>query len=164
MQYGIEKFVKQCVETGIDGVIIPDLPFREYQEQYAALFDAGGLRNIFLVSPQTSEERIRLIDGASKAFIYMVSSSSTTGAKGKMSEQQLTYFKRIQAYGLHNPTLIGFGISNNETYETACQHSNGAIIGSAFIQLLEKSEDLNKDIESFIGEIRGKELADRTIS
>ncbi len=164
LQFGMENFVKRCSGIGVDGVIIPDLPFREYQEQYAALFDQHELRNIFLISPQTSAERVRLIDSASKAFIYMVSSSSTTGAKGKMSAEQVAYFKRIKEYRLNNPTLTGFGISNHETYETACTYSNGAIMGSAFIKLLEESKNLATDIKKFIGEIRGESLDKKMVN
>ncbi len=153
LQYGIEKFVQQCAASGIDGLILPDLPFKEYQEQYAPLFDQHNIRNIFLITPQTSEERVRLIDKAGNGFIYMVSSASTTGVKGQMNDQQTDYFMRIKNYKLNNPTLIGFGISNYDTFQTACQYSKGAIIGSAFINTIENSKDLKKDIHSFIQQL-----------
>ena len=153
MQYGIEKFCSRCETIGIDGIIIPDLPVEVYHENYKILFDKHGLYNMFLITPQTSEARIKYIDKVSNGFIYMVSSASVTGAKSTFGNTQTEYFKRIATLNLNTPTVIGFGISNQETYKTACKQSRGAIIGSAFIQFLEK-EGVEK-IESFIKTIRG---------
>ena len=138
MQYGIEKFCSRCETIGIDGIIIPDLPVDVYHENYKALFDKHGLYSMFLITPQTSEARIKYIDKVSNGFIYMVSSASVTGAKSTFGNTQTEYFKRIASLKLKTPTVIGFGISNQETYKIACDQSKGAIIGSAFIQFLEK--------------------------
>lgn len=154
MQFGEEKFIKKCVEVGIDGVILPDLPTFEYETYYQKMFEEAGLNISFLITPQTSEERIRKIDELTKGFIYMVSSASITGAKSGISEKQVEYFERIQKMNLNNPRLIGFGISNYETFSTACQYANGAIIGSAFIKALAKSNDLKKTISEFVNDIR----------
>jgi tryptophan synthase alpha chain len=149
MQYGIENFCKDAAALGIDGVIIPDLPMQEYVDEYKSIFEKFNLKNIFLITPQTSEERIRFIDSHSDGFIYMVSSSSTTGAKNGVEAGQEDYFKRIQSMKLKNPTMIGFGISDNTSFTNACKFANGAIIGSAFIKSIEKSTDLKKDIAAF---------------
>lgn len=153
MQYGIEKFCSRCETIGIDGIIIPDLPVDVYHENYKALFDKHGLYNMFLITPQTSEARIKYIDKVSNGFIYMVSSASVTGAKSTFGNTQTEYFKRIATLKLKTPTVIGFGISNQETYKIACDQSRGAIIGSAFIQFLEKEGE--EKIGSFIKSIRG---------
>jgi len=158
IQFGIEKFCKKAKDCGISGIIIPDLPLQEYLDDYKRLFEKHDLKNILLITPQTSEERVKLIDQHSTSFIYMVSSSSTTGSKGVMSEEQLTYFNRIKNYSLNNPTLIGFGISNNQSYEQACAQSNGAIIGSAFINAIKETMDLKKDISAFIYSIKNSIL------
>ena len=152
MQYGIERFCLRCAQIGIDGLIIPDLPVDVYQEEYKFLFDQYGLYNMFLITPQTSEERIRFIDRMSKGFIYMVSSASVTGAKNTFGSEQTDYFKRIAALQLKTPTLVGFGISNAKTFKAATEHSFGAIIGSAFIKFLE--EKGVGEIDSFIKSIR----------
>lgn len=156
MQYGLEKFCQQCQQVGIDALILPDLPMQEYLEEYKELFESYGLYNIFLISPQTSEARIRLIDENTHGFIYMVSSASITGAKSGISEEQIAYFKRVQAMELKHPTLIGFGISNHETFSKACAHASGAIIGSAFIKVLERSKDLPQDVQKYVQEVKGK--------
>jgi len=156
MQYGEEAFVKKCVEAKVDGVILPDLPLYEYEEYYRELFENAGLHISFLITPQTSEERIKKVDELTKGFIYMVSNSSITGAKSSISEHQLSYFNRINALQLKNPRLIGFGISSNQTFETACQYANGAIIGSAYIRMLAEAEDIEKDTLSFIQKIKGE--------
>ena len=152
MQFGIEKFCKCCESIGIDGLIIPDLPVDIYHEKYKILFDKHGLYNMFLITPQTPEKRIRYIDKVSNGFIYMVSSASVTGAKNNFGDSQKDYFKRISGMRLSSPTVVGFGISNASTYSTAIEHSNGAIIGSAFIKFLE-DKGVNK-IADFISSIR----------
>ncbi|GAA4849143.1 tryptophan synthase subunit alpha [Algivirga pacifica] len=156
VQYGIEAFCEKCREVGIDGVILPDLPIREYTEVYKPIFEKNGLHNVFLITPQTSEERILSIDANTEGFIYMVSSASITGAKSDVTDVQKEYFKRVNAMNLKNPRLIGFGISNQETFEEACEHAQGAIIGSAFIKLLSQSENLTEDITAFVKDIKGK--------
>jgi tryptophan synthase alpha chain len=153
MQYGIEKFCSRCETIGIDGIIIPDLPVDVYHENYKALFDKHGLYNMFLITPQTSETRIKYIDKVSNGFIYMVSSASVTGAKSTFGNTQTEYFKRIATLKLKTPTVIGFGISDQETYKIACDQSRGAIIGSAFIEFLKKEGE--EKIGSFIKSIRG---------
>lgn len=154
MQFGEERFFKKCIEVGVDGLILPDLPVYVFEENYNALFEELQLRMSFLISPQTSESRIRQIDDLTKGFIYMVSSSSITGAKEGISNTQLAYFNRINNMQLKNPRLIGFGISNHDTYATACQYSSGAIIGSAFIKTLGKATHLKEEISAFIDRIR----------
>ena len=142
LQYGVEAFCENCSKVGIDGLIIPDLPVDVFTEDYQTTFEKYGLLNVFLITPQTSIERINFIDSVSKGFIYMVSSASTTGAKTGFGEEQLAYFKRISAMNLKNPQIVGFGISNSETFQQATKFSKGAIIGSAFIKhLSEKGLD-----------------------
>ncbi len=153
IQYGVEEFCQQCQQIGVDALIIPDLPMQAYLDEYKELFESYGLYNIFLITPQTSEERIHLIDEHSHGFIYMVSSASVTGAKGDITEQQITYFNRIQAMQLRHPQLIGFGISNHKTFNQACQYAQGAIIGSAFIKVLAKGGDLEQGISDFISSV-----------
>ena len=137
LQYGIEKFCSNCKDVGIDGLIIPDLPADIFKKNYKIIFEKYKLNMMFLITPQTSNERISLIDDLSKGFIYMVSSYSVTGAKDSFDKYQIEYFKRIKKLNLSNPLLIGFGISNKKTFQTACQNSNGAIIGSAYIKYIE---------------------------
>ncbi|MDA9648600.1 tryptophan synthase subunit alpha [Flavobacteriaceae bacterium] len=152
MQFGIEKFCQCCESIGIDGLIIPDLPVDVYHDKYKVLFDKHGLYNMFLITPQTPENRIRYIDKVSNGFIYMVSSASVTGAKNTFGNSQKDYFNRISGMRLSSPTVVGFGISNASTYSTAIEHSNGAIIGSAFIKFLE-DKGVTK-IADFINSIR----------
>ena len=137
LQYGIEKFCSNCKDVGIDGLIIPDLPADIFKKNYKIIFEKYKLNMMFLITPQTSNERISLIDDLSKGFIYMVSSYSVTGAKDSFDKYQIEYFKRIKKLNLSNPLLIGFGISNKKTFQAACQNSNGAIIGSAYIKYIE---------------------------
>jgi len=136
LQYGVEAFCRKCKEIGIDGFIIPDLPADVYHEQYKVIFEKYELLNIFLITPQTSDERIRYIDSISEGFIYMVSSASTTGAQSGFGDVQQNYFKRISDLNLKNPQIVGFGISNKETFLQATTYAKGAIIGSAFIKHL----------------------------
>ncbi|WP_264521246.1 tryptophan synthase subunit alpha [Flavobacterium sp. N1994] len=136
LQFGIEDFLKKCKETGIDGLIIPDLPLEIYLSEYKQLFESHNISMIFLITSQTSEERIRLIDANSNAFIYMVSSASVTGSRDSFDDNQLAYFERIAAMKLKNPQIIGFGISNKTTFQQAIKHQKGAIIGSSFIQFI----------------------------
>ena len=152
LQYGFTKFCQDCKEVGIDGVILPDLPMQEYAEMYQVTFEEYGIYNIFLMTPLTSEKRVLQINEASKGFIYMVSSASITGAKQEVSQAQIDYFERIQKMSLSVQRLIGFGISNKETFDNACQYASGAIIGSAFINQLNK-DDSDEAITSFVGSI-----------
>lgn len=148
LQFGVEAFCKKCNETGIDGLIIPDLPVDVYNENYKSIFEKYGLINVFLITPQTSPERIYFIDSISKGFIYMVSSASVTGGESGFGLEQKNYFKRIGKMNLNNSQIIGFGISNNETFMQATKYAKGAIIGSAFIKYI--SENGIKDISGFI--------------
>lgn len=152
MQYGVERFCKRCLEVGIDGLIIPDLPADVYHEQYQSLFQQYGLLNMFLITPQTPDERIIYIDQISEGFIYMVSSAATTGAQGSFGDTQQHYFQRIADMKLQSKLLVGFGISNAETYQAAVAHSQGAIIGSAFIKHLEANG--NQSVQEFVKTIR----------
>ena len=152
LQYGVERFCKKCEELGIDGLIIPDLPVDVYHESYQSIFEKYGLINVFLITPQTSNERIKYIDSVSNGFIYMVSSASTTGAKSGFGDEQTEYFERIGKMGLDNPQIVGFGISNNQTFTQATQYAKGAIIGSAFVKNL-KAEGVSS-IPDFIKNIR----------
>ena len=136
LQYGVENFCKKCQEIGIDALILPDLPLAEYTENYKAIFEKYGLLNVFLITPQTSDTRIKQIDDASNGFIYMVSSASVTGSQSGFGNVQTDYFARIKNMELNNPQIVGFGISNAETFDAATKYANGAIIGSAFIKML----------------------------
>jgi len=136
LQFGVKEFCKKCYETGIDGLIIPDLPIDYYEENYKSIFKKYKLYNMFLIAPQTSDERIKKIDSMSDGFIYMVSSSSITGSKDSFSSEQLKYFERIEKMELKTPRITGFGVANKKTFEAAVKFSKGAIIGSAFIKNL----------------------------
>lgn len=152
LQYGVEAFCKKCYEIGIDGIIMPDLPLDVYQADYQSTFKKYGILNIFLITPQTSDERIRQIDNASDGFIYMVSSASVTGSKEGFGNTQAKYFERIAAMQLQNPQIVGFGIKDAETFEKATKNAQGAIIGSAFIKYL--TEYGVDAIANFIKKIR----------
>ena len=141
MQFGFEAFCRSCVETGVDGVIIPDLPFADYLADYKDIADQYKIKIIMLISPETSEERIRLIDEHTSGFIYMVSSASTTGAQSRFSGDVQDYFQRVNNMNLKNPRLIGFGISNHETFQMALENASGAIVGSKFVELLGNSKN-----------------------
>ncbi len=152
MQYGVEKFCQKCNQIGIDGLIIPDLPLEIYQTEYQSIFEKYDLKNIFLITPQTSEERIQEIDTLSDSFIYMVSTASVTGSQNGFGSEQIQYFDRIANMNLKNPQIVGFGISDNETFKQATQHQKGAIIGSAFIKFIKNNPI--KDIPEFIKNIK----------
>lgn len=136
MQYGFDAFCQNCQAVGVDGVIIPDLPYEDYIKDYKPIANKYDLKIVMLITPETSEERIRQIDANTDGFIYMVSSASTTGAQADFNEQKQAYFRRINAMQLRNPRLVGFGISNKTTFDSAAAHSSGAIIGSKFVRLL----------------------------
>lgn len=148
MQFGIEKFCQKCAEVGIDGLIIPDLPLFVYETEYKSIFEKYNLKNIFLISPQTSVERIQQIDAISDSFIYMVSSAAVTGSQSGFGSEQMEYFKRISNLNLKNPQIVGFGIKDEETFQQATKFQKGAIIGSAFINFLK--ENPIKNTYSFI--------------
>ena len=148
MQYGFENFCKQCKETGIDGAIIPDLPFNDYISQYKPIADRYDIKIVMLITPETSDERIRLIDEHTDGFIYMVSSASTTGAQSNFDDKKQAYFRKINEMNLRNPRLIGFGISNKATLEAAQGNASGAIIGSKFITLLKESANIKEAVKA----------------
>lgn len=154
MQFGVEKFCQRCAEVGVDGLILPDMPMDVYLNEYRTIFEKYGILNIFLVTPQTSEARIRQIDEVSSGFIYTVSSASVTGSQTGVSDNMEAYFDRINAMKLRNPRLIGFGIKDHSTFQKACDYASGAIIGSAFIRVLQDSQDLVADIHDFIGAVK----------
>ncbi len=153
VQYGVERFCKKAAEVGVDGVIVPDLPMYEYETLYAPTFKDNNLSNIFLVTPQTSEDRVRKIDGLTNSFIYLLSSSSITGKNLQVSNAIEDYYKRVKGMNLKNPTVIGFGISNQDTFNKACEYARGAIVGSAFVKFL-GTENYLERIPEFIKSIR----------
>lgn len=153
LQFGVEKFCNSCAAVGVDGIIVPDLPMYEYEELYKDNFISNHLSNIFLVTPQTSEERIRKIDELSNGFIYLLSSSSTTGKNLKVSDEAETYFSRIRGMNLKNPTMIGFGISDQTSFNKAAEYTRGAIVGSAFVKFL-GTENAVQRIPEFVKSIR----------
>lgn len=147
LQFGFNEFCSEAQRCGIDGVIIPDLPFAEYMKEYKAVAEKHGLHIIMLITPETSNERIRLIDSNTGGFIYMVSSASVTGARNTFSDADLAYFSRVNAMQLQHPRLIGFGISNRDTFEAACKNASGAIIGSKFVSLLGSEKSVDDAVE-----------------
>ena len=153
VQYGVERFCKKAAGLGVDGIIVPDLPIYEYETLYAAYFKNNNLSNIFMVTPQTSEQRIHKIDGLSNSFIYLLSSSTITGANLQISDNIEAYYKRIKAMQLKNPTIFGFGIKDNASFNKACEYANGAIVGTAFVKLL-GTEDYLEKIPGFVKSIR----------
>jgi tryptophan synthase alpha chain len=157
LQFGMENFCKKAQACGIDGVILPDLPLQEYLDEYKALFESYGIINVFLITPQTSEARIRLIDEHSRGFIYMVSSASTTGVNKADQPAQYAYFDRVSQMNLKNPLVIGFGISDRQAFVKACEYASGAIIGSAFVKAIADSKALESDIRTFIQSISVKQ-------
>lgn len=153
LQYGVERFCEKCAEVGVDGVIIPDLPMYEYKELYQDIFQKNKVSNVFIVTPQTADDRIHEIDSLSNAFIYLISSSATTGKNLKVSEESSAYFKRLQSMDLKTPIVIGFGISDYETFTHANQYADAAIIGTAFVRLLGEESYLDK-ITDFVKKIK----------
>ncbi len=147
MQYGFERFCQSCMEVGIDGVIIPDLPFADYINDYKPIADRYDLRIIMLITPETSDERIHFIDQHTDGFIYMVSSAATTGAQREFDQQKQAYFNHVNALRLRNPRMIGFGISNRQTLQSAQQNATGAIIGSKFVTLLDETHSADKALD-----------------
>ena len=147
IQYGIENFCRSCVECGVSGAIIPDLPFKDYQETVKPIADKYDIRILMLITPETSEERIHFIDDNTDGFIYMVSSASITGAQNNFDDAKQEYFHRINNMDLKHPRMIGFGISNKQTLESAQNNAAGAIIGSKFVTLLEESKDADEALD-----------------
>ena len=155
MKYDIETFLAKAAKVGVDGFILPDLPLDIYQEQYKALFEKYNLKMSFLITPQTTNDRIKMIAEESTAFLYVVSSFAITGSKTDLQQNQIEYFKKIEAMKLNTPKLIGFGISNSETFNTACNYANGAIIGSAFIKVLKDTTyELKHTIHDFVESLK----------
>lgn len=154
MRFGFENFCAEAARCGIDGVIIPDLPFADYQNEYKAIAEKYGIHMIMLITPETSEERIRMIDQNTRGFIYMVSSASVTGAKSAFGDENLSYFRRVNAMNLNNPRLIGFGISNKVTFDAACENASGAIIGSKFVTLLGSEPSVEDAVKKLLNLIK----------
>jgi len=154
LHYGIEEFCQSCVESGVSGMIIPDLPFKDYQDIVKPIADKYDLRVIMLITPETSEDRIRFIDDNTDGFIYMVSSAAITGAQKSFDDAKQEYFRRINAMNLRNPRMIGFGISNKQTLEAAQSNAAGAIIGSKFVTLLNESKDADKALDKLFEALR----------
>ncbi len=151
LQFGVERFCERCAEVGVDGVILPDLPLAFYEKNYVELFEKHDLCPIFLVTPQTSDERIRELDAASRGFLYAVSTASTTGGAGGFNDVQVAYFQRIAKLELKNPVLVGFGISDKKAFETVCQYLNGGVVGSAFI----RSQEAGEPVAAFVVRLKG---------
>lgn len=154
MQYGFEAFCQSCVEVGVDGMIIPDLPYADYMADYKAIADRYDLKVIMLITPETAEERVRQIDAHTSGFIYMVSSAATTGAQQSFDQQKQAYFRRIDGMGLRNPRLVGFGISNKATFEAAAAHASGAIVGSKFVQLLHGAPSIAEAVDQLLAALK----------
>lgn len=151
LQFGVEEFCQKCAQIGIDGLIIPDLPLEVFEHDFKVIFDRYNLKNICLITPQTSEDRIKKIDKISDSFIYLVSSSSTTGSQNSFEKIQKNHFKKVAKMNLKNPQIVGFGISNRETFLQATEHQKGAIIGSSFINFIKNNEI--SEINNFIKQI-----------
>ena len=154
MQYGFEAFCQSCVEVGVDGMIIPDLPYADYMADYKAIADRYDLKVIMLITPETTEERVRQIDAHTSGFIYMVSSAATTGAQQSFDQQKQAYFRRVDGMGLRNPRLVGFGISNKATFEAAAAHASGAIVGSKFVQLLHDAPSIAEAVDQLLAALK----------
>ena len=156
MQYGVEAFCKKAAEVGVDGIILPDMPLDEYLKEYKEMFEQNNLSNVFLVTPHTSEERMRMIDEHTQGFIYVVSTDSTTGSAAKDITGAEPYFKRVNSYNLKSPKMIGFNVKDNPSYKFASAYADGAIIGSAFIKAIASSKDLKEDITRFVKMVKGE--------
>ena len=156
LRYGMEAFCRDAAGRDIDGVILPDLPAEEYLRKYRSLFRKYGLKNIFLVTPQTPGERVRFLDEHGEGFLYVVSSRATTGAKDTFSDEQVGYFRRLHEMGLRTPLVAGFGISNHTTFSQACQWLDGAIVGSAYVRSLEASADIGLITKTFIRSLKNR--------
>lgn len=154
IHFGFENFCQKAQEVGIDGFIIPDLPMLEYQREFKPVSDKYGIENVFLITPETSAERIRIVDENTNAFIYMVSSASTTGVQKSFEGAKEEYFNRIKSMNLKNPAMIGFGISNKQTFESACKYSSGAIIGSAFIKSLDETSSVSDAVDLLLKRLK----------
>ena len=154
IHFGFENFCQKAQEVGIDGFIIPDLPMLEYQREFKPVSDKYGIENVFLITPETSAERIRVLDENTNAFIYMVSSASTTGVQKSFEGAKEEYFNRIKSMNLKNPAMIGFGISNKQTFESACKYSSGAIIGSAFIKSLDETSSVSDAVDLLLKRLK----------
>ncbi|MBQ1835835.1 MAG: tryptophan synthase subunit alpha [Paludibacteraceae bacterium] len=154
IHFGFENFCQKAQEVGIDGFIIPDLPMLEYQKEFKPVSDKYGIENVFLITPETSAERIRVVDENTNAFIYMVSSASTTGVQKSFEGAKEEYFNRIKSMNLKNPAMIGFGISNKQTFESACKYSSGAIIGSAFIKSLDETSSVSDAVDLLLKRLK----------
>ncbi|HLX67854.1 MAG TPA: tryptophan synthase subunit alpha [Puia sp.] len=152
LQYGFDKFCEAAAAAGVDGLILPDLPIYEYETEYGPLIRKHGLDFVFLVTPETSDERVRKVDALSTGFLYAVSSSSTTGGNRDLGEQE-AYFRRLEEMKLRNPVLVGFGVRDRKSWETACKHTQGAIIGTAYIKAIEGAADIGKATVDFLGTI-----------
>ena len=152
LQYGFEKFCSNAASVGIDGLILPDLPEYEYETEYGAIIKKYGLDFVFLVTPETSEERVRKLDELSNGFLYAVSSSSTTGKEKNMNDVKM-YLQRLKDLKLINPVIVGFGIRDKQTFETACKNANGAIIGTAYIRALEENNNIGEATKLFLNGI-----------
>lgn len=153
LQYGFEKFCEAAAVAGIDGLILPDLPMHEFEEESGPVIKRHGLDFVFLVTPETSDERIKKFDSLSSGFLYAVSSSSTTGGSQNLADQQ-AYFQRLEQLKLNNPVLVGFGVRDRPSFEAACAHTNGAIIGTAYIRAIGQATDVRKATKEFLGSIR----------
>ena len=154
LKYGTEKFCRQCQEVGVDGLIMPDMPINEYKEQFQPYFEQYGLKNVFLITPKTSEERIRQIDELDGGFIYMVSSAATTGGSWEGSEERIGYLKRVDQMNLKTPKMVGFGISDHAALKLVNQYTDGAIVGSAFLRALDPDK-LEQSVKDFVSMMRG---------
>ena len=154
MQFGFDNFCAEAKRCGVDGVIIPDLPFQDYLENYKSIAEEHNLHIIMLITPETSDERIRLIDQHTGGFIYMVSTASVTGAQSSFGKNNLNYFNRVNSMNLKNPRMIGFGISNRATFDAACSNASGAIIGSKFVSLLQSEGEIDRAVKGLIEAIK----------
>ena len=154
MQYGLENFCESCKSCGVDGVILPDLPMKDYLAKYKPMFDKYGIVLVLLITPETTDDRIREIDNNTNSFIYMVSSASTTGAQKSFDKKKQDYFARINNMGLKNPRVVGFGISNKQTLDAAFENSSGAIIGSKFVKCLESASSPNEAFDMLLDSLK----------